>query len=415
MTAARPNAAFYFNPDNYKTSGDGVVGRQSATGGFLKGFVRHGGARPYVIHADHAQVFDDFRALVAEAGGDPADARMVLPVATARLKTVGTVFRPGPDIGSLAWRRRHFGQRDFSICGITHTVSENMAMQVIGNLLIAPVQQWDALVCTSEIVKGVVERMLAGWADYLGQRFGTAVEVPCRLPVIPLGCDAAAFAARGADAEARAALRAAMNIADGAVALLYAGRLNHVEKANPVPMYLACEAAAKRAGRRVHLMQAGQATNKEVENAFKRAATQFAPSVTHHFIDGARDDLYDKVWAAADVFVSLSDNIQESFGLTPIEAMAAGLPVVVSDYDGYRESVRDGIDGLRVPSGQPGPGAGAETGFLYDTGFIPYPVFTATTSQSTAVDVDACADALARLIGDAELRRRLGDAGRARA
>ncbi|MEK9752139.1 MAG: hypothetical protein VW338_02855 [Rhodospirillaceae bacterium] len=55
-----------------------------------------------------------------------------------------------------------------------------------------------------------------------------------------------------------------------------------------------------------------------METAFKQAATALAPSVNHHFIDSARTELYEGAWAAADVFLSLSDNIRESFSLTPI-------------------------------------------------------------------------------------------------
>ena len=65
------------------------------------------------------------------------------------------------------------------------------------------------------------------------------------------------------------------------------------------------------------------------------------------------------MWSAADVFTSLSDNIQESFGLTPIEAMASGLPVLVSDWDGYRDTVTHGAEGLVVPTVM--PPAGSET------------------------------------------------------
>ena len=56
------------------------------------------------------------------------------------------------------------------------------------------------------------------------------------------------------------------------------------------------------------------------------------------------------VWHAADVFVSPSDNIQETFGLAVLEAMASGLPVVASDWDGYRDLVADGETGFLVPT-----------------------------------------------------------------
>jgi glycosyltransferase involved in cell wall biosynthesis len=56
-------------------------------------------------------------------------------------------------------------------------------------------------------------------------------------------------------------------------------------------------------------------------------------------------------YAAADVFVTTP--WYEPFGITPLEAMACGTPVVGSDVGGIRYSVRDGETGFLVPPHDP--------------------------------------------------------------
>ena len=119
-------------------------------------------------------------------------------------------------------------------------------------------------------------------------------------------------------------------------------------------------------------------------------------------------------WAAADLFLSLVDNPQETFGLAPVEAMAAGLPVVVSDWDGYRYTVSDGVEGFRVPTLAPllMPEQGEELASQHDHGLLTYQDYVGAVAQHVAVDTEAAAAAIARLAEDPALRQRMGEAGR---
>jgi hypothetical protein len=182
-----------------------------------------------------------------------------------------------------------------------------------------------------------------------------------------------------------------------------------------MPMYLGLEEAAKRTGKRVHLIQAGKTPNEEVKKNFVAGARLYCPSVNAIFVPGDDPIMERDVWLASDVFVSLSDNIQETFGLTPVEGMAAGLPVVISDWDGYRDTVRHGVDGIAVPTLGTPPGMGDEFAFRWYMRVDSYDDYIGNTSQFTAVDVTATADAFTALIGDPGLRRRMGESGRARA
>jgi glycosyltransferase involved in cell wall biosynthesis len=92
---------------------------------------------------------------------------------------------------------------------------------------------------------------------------------------------------------------------------------------------------------------------------------------------GFRHDLPD-LMAASDVVVLPS--LAEAFGLAIAESLYLGVPVVASTAGGLPEIAQDGIDSVLVPSG----------------------------------DADALADALARVLGNDDLRKRLAGAGRER-
>jgi glycosyltransferase involved in cell wall biosynthesis len=62
-------------------------------------------------------------------------------------------------------------------------------------------------------------------------------------------------------------------------------------------------------------------------------------------------DILKYYYAAADVFISTP--WYEPFGITPLEAMACGTPVIGANVGGIKYSVADGLTGYLVPPHQP--------------------------------------------------------------
>ena len=315
----------------------------------------------------------------------------------------------------MAWHRRHIDSRGYSLCGVTHTTASHAIMDAIGALHIAPVQSWDAIICTSTVVRKTIDYVLSNWGRYLEERLKGHCMAPVQLPVIPLGVDCDRFQPSPSTSKVRKELRDKYGINYDDIAFLFLGRLSFHAKAHPLPMYLALEEVARKSKDRIHLIQAGWFANEEIETAFRSGAQQWCPSVNVIVVDGRNRNVRNNIWYAADIFTALSDNIQETFGLAPVEAMAAGLPVVVSDWDGYRDTMRNGVEGFAVPTVMPAPGVGADLALRYAMGIDSYDVYIGHASQFTAVDVGACADAYSKLVSDRELRRSMGEAGRKRA
>jgi glycosyltransferase involved in cell wall biosynthesis len=73
-----------------------------------------------------------------------------------------------------------------------------------------------------------------------------------------------------------------------------------------------------------------------------------------------------EIVAASDVFALSSRN--EGMANTLLEAMSVGAPIVATDVSGTSEAVRDGVDALIVPPGDPGAMAKAIERLLRDRG-----------------------------------------------
>lgn len=408
-----PWPALRFEPDGFSIPESRVMGRHSAGVSFLRAFVRAAGAREIVGVGASAASGSFFRDNV-RALSPQARARWASLADQQALADIGAMHLPDPQLARHAMLRQSIGPHAYSLTGLTHTISSpgDGAMGLIAGMAAAPVMPWDALICTSEAVKASVTTLLDAQDEFLRWRFGAAAAAPRPdLPVIPLGVHSEDFTGHEA---VRMARRVELGLAQDEVAFLFLGRLSFHAKAHPYPMYVALEAAAKETGRKIALIQCGWFANEYIEQAFKQGAAEFAPSVRHIWLDGAKNEARETAWAASDVFMSLSDNIQETFGLTIIEAMAAGKPVIATDWDGCRQTVRHGDTGFLIPTYMPQL---AHVGEIYAQRHaahaLTYDVYIAAASQHVSVDLRALRHAIIDLVEHRELRGVMGARGRA--
>ena len=188
------------------------------------------------------------------------------------------------------------------------------------------------------------------------------------------GVDPARFRPAGEEDAERQALRAEMGASYGDVVVLMVGRLV-AEKGYPELF----EAVKQLDG--VHLWVVGKRLDSDHASSVAEAIEEIQQDPTFaeriRFLD-YRDDV-DRLMRAVDIFTLPSH--REGMPRSIIEAMLTALPVVATDIRGSREEVVDG-----------------ETGFL-----VP------------VRDAEALVIALKELADDADRRRSMGDAGRARA
>jgi glycosyltransferase involved in cell wall biosynthesis len=301
----------------------------------------------------------------------------------------------------LAMLRNRYAQRIFPVTGCTHTLSYARYMPLFLQQMWAGTSARDVVIATSRAAVGMVSSVFAR----LGREYGAECNgfaLP-GIERIPLGIDLASFPQP--DRVTRHAVRAGLGAGESDTVLLAFARISHYSKMDLLPLLRAVQRLCRMGIRpeTLHLVVAGFMqqgdTTPHVLGGFAKAL-----GIRLHVISAPTDTERNGLYGAADIFVSPVDNMQETFGLTLLEAGAMGLPVVASDYDGYRDLVVDGETGLLVPT--LGPAATQDIDLLSHLAFD-----TAThleTAQRTVVDVPALAGALHALIAHPEARRRMG-------
>ncbi len=392
-----------------------IFGLQVAIARWVKAYFRYATQEKFSFLIGDALALHEIQTY-AGAVGLSADRIEAIDQRYARqnFSAFDVIFRPDPHPLRLLWQRQQVTPRPPALCTLAHAISGIEAGEVLERYCLDPSTATDTIICPSVAVSKAIRSFWDLYGDYLRQRFGSHFSCPVQLPVIPLGIDTEHFSDI-TTADKRQSQRQSLDIGDDDIVLLWVGRLSHAIKAHPLPMFQAAETAARETGKRVHLVMVGYFVPAEAEPQFQSLASDICQTAAVHFIASDDPCFPDGLWAAGDIFLSLIDNMQESFGLTPIEAMAAGLPRVISDWDGYRDCVTHGEDGFLIPTLQPPAGQGrALSELLLDQREV-YGGFLAKTAQCVAVDTAKASKAVVTLINNPDLRHSMAAKAKQRA
>ena len=401
------NPVLFFHPDGFRASRADLKGRHSAGESFLSAYLDQTAHPDVYALCGRQEEFHEFEAIVKDCER-PLQAKHVGRNDIAVLRQQGLLHLPHPQVAEEARVRSFHGETAYAICGVTHTISSRAIIDAIADLATAPAMPWDAVILTSRAVEKAVSVILGNAEDYLRRRTGAAKFTRPMLPVIPLGTHVNRFQRKDSD---RGRWRSKLQLADDTIAVLFFGRLSFHAKASPFQLAQAVEMAAAEGKQRYAIIWCGWFNDDFQQSVFMDTAKQMAPSVEFHHVDGRAAETRFSIWSAADIFCSLSDNIQETFGLTIIEAMAAGLPVIASNWDGYRDTIKNGITGILVDTYFPEVSL-ADVANRHISGVDSYDQFIGAASQFCAVDVTQTARWIARLGQDGDWRRKLAAAAR---
>ena len=392
-------------------SGD-VYGRRVANAGFMRALLM---ADPFAEYHIFVSDPDTQQRHVATHADTAAVARGAVRVfgrqglAAALRETRYFCFHLADPLShqpALAVLRNAVAPRLFPVTGVTHSINYLEYAQGFLSQIWPGATPRDAIGATSAAAVGALreyfDQLRAGYG--LPSDWGQPV-----LECVPLGVDATAFAPP--EPAFRAEARARFCPEAEAVLCLAHGRIALDDKMDLMPLLFALRRVMEEhEGARLKLALSGrQREGDHYPEALAAAARAMKLDVV--LIPGPSDAALRALYAAADIFVSPSDNLQETFGLTMLEAAACGLPIVASDWDGYRDLVADGVTGFLVPT--LAPGRTPDLDILAHC--LPDNIHQLFRAQQTVVDVPSLARVLARLAMDAPLRRRMGAAGRERA
>ncbi|MBF0099428.1 MAG: glycosyltransferase family 4 protein [Desulfobacterales bacterium] len=391
-----------------------IYGMRVASRGFLHALLRYGEFDEYHFFLNDQKLheFCDTYQTFLDTLDHPVKMKAFrireLPGCLSRLEY--DVFHASdPYIANLCYLRRCYSNILFPVTGVTHSLSMEPAMDNFQNIMVSPHLPCDSIICTSQSGKKAMEHIFsqvmlrANAGDTKGGNFSYWG----RLDVIPLGVEPQDFLTID-----KKSARDALNLPINRRLIVCPGRISVLTKMDLYPVLLALkEIITQEEFKDTALLIAG---STHADNTYLHAIVSQARNMgisDHLFFNFnfSSEQKY-QIYAAADIVLSAADNVQETFGIVPVEAMMAQRPVVLSYWSGYRDLVEDGVSGYLIPTYWAECDNSISPIAFYQTSEALFSI-----SQSVAVDVGVMIDRLKRLLASQELRHSMGEHARSRA
>jgi D-inositol-3-phosphate glycosyltransferase len=324
-----------------------------------------------------------------------------LPV-LIRTRQIRALHSFTPSFALASYARKTWSSSIFPITCMQYGFSFPAVLShFVTEILLPETYPCDSIISTTHVAKESTISIVSRLRGQLEGRFHAPLSTEFQVNVVPHGVPTELFQPRN-----QSQTRSILELAHDEVIILYVGRIDPRSKADMTPMLLGLKAVAnKHSDKKLRLLLAGPLLDNYLP-ALQTAISELG-LINHVTIrTNIPKGLVPLYYSAADIFVSLSDTIQENFGLTPVEAMASGLPVIVSDWGGYRETVVHGQTGFKVPTRW----SRCDDDICDLAPFYDWKVSHMSMAQSIAADVGEFTHYLELLVADRGARESMGAA-----
>ncbi len=302
----------------------------------------------------------------------------------------------------LAYTRKSLIKYNFPVTSYSHAnCYQHMILGNVFNIL-ADTYPCDSIITGTNVSKQALEKQFEQISKDLLDQYNLVRSYQGRFDQIPMGVYTDLFCIRD-KLDAKRLLRLPLN----KIAITWFGRFSVWDKADLFPLILAFKKVVSECPNTILILSGDDSKYKhsvQIESFVKE--NELSDKVM--FILNPIPVTWPLLYSASDIFVSANDNVQETFGLTVIEAMASGVPVVVPDWDGYKETVIHSVTGFKVPT---------YWSACDDKITLYAPVSSWTSdllflSQSVCIDVNKTAEYLCLLAKNEQIRKSMGENAR---